>query len=183
MSIKRALVALAACTALGLTALSASPASASISQGYIFGSGTITDDWGDEGPLWAGGKYQTSNAVGLWQYVLWAEGATEKDGTAYDYSDIDCVFGANTTYATKKLQTRWGLKADGIVGSKTFSIADNHLRGSTGKVYYFGKARAVTFVRSSGGAYRFENPEAGVGSNLWETAKYDPFTTCFVPGG
>lgn len=183
MSIRTRFIALAACAAVGLTALSTSPASASVSQGYIFGSGTVIDDWGDEGPLWAGGTSQTSNAVGLWQYVLWAEGATEQNGTAYDYADIDCDFGANTTYATKKLQARWGLGADGQVGSKTFSIADNHLRGSTGKVTYFGQAHAVTFTRSSGGAYRFENPEAGVGSNLWETASYSPFATCFVPGG
>ncbi|MDH6523284.1 hypothetical protein M2163_000211 [Streptomyces sp. SAI-135] len=183
MSIGKGLVALAACAALGLTALSTSPASASISQGVVFGSGTITDDWGDEGPLWAGGTYQLSNAVGLWQYVLWAEGATEQNGTAFDYADIDCDFGANTTYATKKLQTRWGLGADGAVGSQTFSIADNHLRGSTGEVTYFGRAHAVTFVRSSAGSYRFENPEAGLGSNLWETATYRSYATCFVPGG
>ncbi|MGW0560007.1 peptidoglycan-binding domain-containing protein [Streptomyces sp. NPDC003016] len=183
MSIGKNLVALAACAALGVTVLSTSPASANISQGYVFGTGTITDDWGDEGPLWAGGRYQLSNAVGLWQYVLWAEGAIEQNGTVYDYSDIDCDFGDNTAYATKRLQARWGLDADGEVGSNTFSIADNHLRGSTGEVTYFGRARAVTFVRTSGGAYRFENPEAGVGSNWWETAKYDPFATCFVPGG
>ncbi|MBC7269338.1 MAG: peptidoglycan-binding protein [Streptomyces sp.] len=183
MSVRSGLVALAACVVVGATTLSTTPASANISQGYVFGSGTITDDWGDEGPLWSGSQYRISNAVGLWQYVLWAEGAIEQNGTAYDYADIDCDFGPNTTYATRRLQSRWGLDADGAVGGQTFSIADNHLRGDTGRVTYYGRARAVTFIRTTGGAYRFENPEAGVGSNLWETARYDPHATCFVPGG
>ncbi|MCQ4206467.1 peptidoglycan-binding domain-containing protein [Streptomyces longispororuber] len=183
MSVRTSLVALATCVVVGATALGTSPASANVSQGYIAGSGTIIDDWGDEGPLWSGSKYRTSNAAGLWQYVLWAEGATEQNGSAYDYADIDCDFGDNTTYATKKLQSRWGVDPDGAVGSQTFSIADDHLRGSTGRVTYFGKVRAVTFIRTSGGAYRFENPEAGVGSNLWETANYQTYATCFVPGG
>ncbi|WP_399888894.1 peptidoglycan-binding protein [Streptomyces sp. BBFR51] len=183
MSVRTSLVALGACVVVGATALSTSPASANVSQGVVFGSGTITDDWGDEGPLWEGSRYQISNAVGLWQYVLWAEGATEQNGSAYDYADIDCDFGPNTTYATKKLQSRWGLAADGAVGGDTFSIADNHLRGSTGRVSYVGKVRTITFTRASSGSYRFENPEAGVGSNLWETATYGTNATCFVPGG
>ncbi|WP_411099871.1 peptidoglycan-binding domain-containing protein [Streptomyces sp. x-45] len=183
MSVRKSLVTLTAGVAVAAMALSTSPASANVSQGVVFGSGTITDDWGDEGPLWTESKYRVSNAVGLWQYVLWAEGATEQNGTAFDYADIDCDYGPNTTYATKKLQARWGLAADGAVGGDTFSIADNHLRGNTGRVSYTGKVRTVFFIRADSGNYRFENPEAGVGSNLWETATYGTNATCFVPGG
>ncbi|WP_328837360.1 peptidoglycan-binding domain-containing protein [Streptomyces europaeiscabiei] len=55
------------------------------------------------------------------QQILWAEGATESN-TAYDFSDIDGKFGSNTKYATEKLQARWGLGADGRVGSGTEAV-------------------------------------------------------------
>ncbi|MBD0839222.1 peptidoglycan-binding domain-containing protein [Streptomyces sp. TRM68416] len=113
----------------GTLALGASPASAAASDGYLSGSGYTYDDWDDEGTL-SSSSYAKSNATCLWQKILWAEGAIEKDGTKYDTADIDGHFGSNTTHATKNLQKRWGLSADGLVGKKTFTKAGDKLKDS-----------------------------------------------------
>ena len=49
---------------LGVLAVSAAPASASVSQGYITGSGDWRDDWGDEGPISASTR-SYSNVVAM----------------------------------------------------------------------------------------------------------------------
>jgi peptidoglycan hydrolase-like protein with peptidoglycan-binding domain len=116
-----------AALAAGAMAVSVSPASANASAGWVTGSNSPYDDWDDEGTL-SSSSYAKSNATCLWQKILWAEGATEKNGTAYDAADIDGAFGSNTTYTTKKLQARWGLSADGKVGNKTFTAAGNKLK-------------------------------------------------------
>lgn len=151
--------AVAAATALTL-AVSGTPASANVSQGNIAGAGTITDDWGDEGPL-STSHYSKSRAVGLWQWVLWAERVEKRDGTIFGQSDIDCDFGPNTDYATKQLQKRWGLTQDGIVGTKTFGRADNNLFRNTDTasvLYYEGDSGTKRFVRLGSGFYSYEPP-------------------------
>jgi hypothetical protein len=67
--------AVAAGAILGITVLSASPASANVSEGYVAGAGMVTDDWGDEGAL-SQNSHARVFANGLWQWVLYAEGAT-----------------------------------------------------------------------------------------------------------
>lgn len=145
----------------GVLALGASPASAAASNGYISGSALTYDDFDDEGTLSSSSHYK-SNASCFWQYVLYAEGATEKNGTQYDYADIDGVFGSNTTYATKKLQSRWGLSADGLVGKKTFTKAGDKLTDSKLVNYdsqrkyrltYDGSRANFSVYRSSAGNY------------------------------
>lgn len=111
--------------------VSASPASASASWGYVRGVGAeFRNDWAAEGTVSAS-SYARSNVACFWQYILWAEGADElgagSDTGVYDKSDIDGIFGANTTHATKNLQARWGLDDDGLVGPNTFSKADDNL--------------------------------------------------------
>jgi hypothetical protein len=170
----RLAAAVAAAVATGALAVSASPASATSSQGYFTGYGTTwTDDWSNEGTL-SSGSYARSNATCLWQKILWAEGATESNGTAYDYADIDGVFGSNTTYASKRLQTRWGLDDDGRVGPLTLGKADNKLRyssGSTssGRLYlkYDGAAHDFTLRRDDNNRYGF------VQDGAWRLAGYN----------
>ncbi|WP_371662288.1 peptidoglycan-binding protein [Streptomyces sp. NBC_00280] len=174
----RLAAAVASAVATLALAASASPASATAAQGYITGYGTTwTDDWSNEGTL-SSGSYATSNATCLWQKILWAEGATESDGTAYDYSDIDGLFGPNTTYATKRLQARWGLDDDGRAGPLTLGTADNKLRYSSGSassgtlfLTYNGTSHDFTLRRDDNNRYGF------VQDSSWRLAGYD-YRTC-----
>ncbi|MCM0675076.1 peptidoglycan-binding protein [Micromonospora phytophila] len=125
----------------------------SVSQGYIAGSSTVTDDFGDEGTLRRGNSYAYTTAVALWQSILYAEGYISESG-------IDCSFGSGTEAATKKFQTRYGLGADGVVGTNTWSRADNRLSLVPGDstqdlVYYTAlDGTQVPFLRDkSGGIY------------------------------
>lgn len=147
---------------------SALPASASAERNIIDGFGTTySDDWGNEGVL-SSSAYRQSNATCLWQKVLWAEGATEQDGTAFDYADIDGDFGPNTTYATKAIQVRWNLAdsisdADGKVGPNTFGKADQRLHAKSGStapgqklvLNYIGVSHSFELERSAAGQYLF----------------------------
>ncbi|WP_151476922.1 peptidoglycan-binding domain-containing protein [Streptomyces albicerus] len=173
----RLATAVAAAVATAALAVSASPASATSAQGYFTGYGAWTDDWSNEGTL-STGSYANSNATCLWQEILWAEGATESNGTAYDEADIDGIFGPNTEYASKKLQTRWGLDNDGRVGPLTLGTADNKLRyisGSTeaGTLYlrYDGAAHDFTLRRDDSNRYWF------VKDGAWRVAAYN-YRTC-----
>ncbi|MGW6054309.1 peptidoglycan-binding domain-containing protein [Streptomyces sp. NPDC055189] len=119
---RTATAAMGALAAATLT-ISATPASAAASDGYIRGAGSIYDDLGDEGTL-STSSYARSNLACFWQNVLYAEGATEANGTVIDRSDIDGAFGGNTKFATRTLQKRWGLTTDGMVGNNTFGKLD-----------------------------------------------------------
>ncbi|CAM5695711.1 peptidoglycan-binding domain-containing protein [Streptomyces aurantiogriseus] len=154
-----------AALAAGALAISASPASAAASDGYVRGAGTYTDDFGDEGLL-STSSYNSSNVTCLWQQILWAEGANESDGTDFDLSDADGLFGSNTQHATKRLQVSWGLAdsfndADGKVGTNTFGYADSKLRyvsGSTAsgeylRVRYDGALHDLDLLRTADDGY------------------------------
>ncbi|GGX19151.1 hypothetical protein GCM10010297_45790 [Streptomyces malachitofuscus] len=148
----------------GALAISASPASADIDSGSVSGGGDFTNDWGDEGEI-SQSRYADSNATCLWQQILWAEGAEESNGTPYDASDIDGMFGPNTVHATKDLQERWPLKyVDGKVGNETWGYADSNLSfydyayeyAFGGKILrYSGDARTFYLVRAANGSYVF----------------------------
>ncbi|MFE1437982.1 peptidoglycan-binding protein [Streptomyces sp. NPDC058739] len=172
-----------AALAAGALALGASPASAAASDGYVSGSGTFYDDFGDEGNL-STSSHSTSNATCFWQIILYAEGVKESDGTLYDKSDIDGEFGPNTKYATKQLQRAWGLTQDGIVGKKTFGAADEKWNASTGageleyrayssnastryKLRYHGSRYYFDIYRAANGKYRFFH------NNKWMYASYN----------
>ncbi|HEY9328829.1 MAG TPA: peptidoglycan-binding domain-containing protein [Streptomyces sp.] len=170
-------VTLAATAALAAVALGISPASASVSQGSIQGSGSVTDDWGDEGPL-SMTSHPKAYANGLWQWVLYAEGVSESNDTAYDKSDIDCVFGSNTAYATKRLQARWGLTADGSAGPNTLGRADNKLTLSGSYVTYHGAAHDVRFIRNVD-SHMYVFPSGSTSG--WTAAAYGAYAPCASP--
>ena len=177
----RARTAIAAATlAIGAGLALAPAAQANTTQGYIAGGGSVTDDWGDEGLL-SSSSHANSNATAVWQWVLWAEGAKESNGTRYDQSDIDCQFGPNTTYATKNLQSTWGLIVDGKVGTQTFGNFDAFMDlGSDGQTvtyygaYFDGHAHKFTLKRISG-KYYVQDPGSGKG---WKGAYYNSKTAC-----
>ncbi|GAB3933680.1 hypothetical protein GCM10029976_041520 [Kribbella albertanoniae] len=167
--------------AVGALALSASPASAAQSDNFVRGYDTYVGDWGDEGPMAFGfQEHNESNAVCLWQKILWAEGAQEKDGTKFDAADVDGEFGANTDHATRNLQARWKLTVDGEVGGGTFGRADNELkktggseaRGQKLEMTYYGDHGSFSVVRNTEGKYSFRD-----GDNVWRIAGYD-YRTC-----
>ncbi|MCQ4205914.1 peptidoglycan-binding domain-containing protein [Streptomyces longispororuber] len=164
-----------AALAAGALAISAPAASASAAGGFISGGGSVYDDFGDEGTISTTSAYRNSNVACLWQQILWAEGVKESNGTAFDKSDADGRFGANSAYATKQLQKRWGLTADGVVGKGTFGKVDTkrqqiggewtgrllHVGTDTSdpdeyyKLRYYGKSETLTFYRDDTGRYRF----------------------------
>lgn len=132
---------------------SAAPAQANPAEGYISGApGLLTNDWANEGEItrWS---HAYSNAAGMWQAILWADGAIEQNGTTFDESDIDCEFGPNTEYATRNWQSRHQVGVDGRVGPQTFGRADNkltygpHIDADTYYVYYLGSHHVLRFIR------------------------------------
>ncbi|MEW2431234.1 peptidoglycan-binding domain-containing protein [Micromonospora sp. NPDC047644] len=114
---------------VGAIAVPAAPASASVSQGYVAGSGTWTDDWNDEGPISASTR-SYNNVVAMWQLILWADGYLARSG-------VDCRFGPVTTAATKKWQTARGLVGDGVVGPRTLARAATRLAGYEGEGWFY----------------------------------------------
>lgn len=128
---------------------------ASVSEGFVAGSGVVTDDFGDEGPV-DSNSHPHSLAVGMWQAILFADGAVEQNGTAFDASDIDCEFGPNTTAATQNWQRTEGISpADGSAGPQTLGHADDFLfiESSTSTqsvVRYFGLVHDLLFIRKEG---------------------------------
>ncbi|QLQ39942.1 peptidoglycan-binding domain-containing protein [Micromonospora robiginosa] len=158
MHSRKKLLAAALTTTVGIIGFAA-PAHANTSQGFVAGSGAVTDDFGDEGTV-SKSSHTRSGATGLWQYILWADGAKESDGSTFDASDIDCDFGPNTEYATKDWQRRYGLGADGVVGTGTFGRADNKLAqvGDLGE----GQIR----VRYNGSVHTFDMIRNGYNSGL-----------------
>ncbi|MFI1565386.1 peptidoglycan-binding protein [Streptomyces sp. NPDC020490] len=175
MALRTKAVSLAVVAAVGgALALTASPASASIAQGYVSGAGDTMNDWGDEGTLSAS-SHSHSNATALVQQILWAEGVKEQNGTAFDWSDIDGKYGPNTTYAVKQLQKMLNsvlgarLTVDGKAGPKTLGAADFFLADNgNGTVTYIGDKHSVTFKRG-GGKYSLKvNNSRG-----WKVASYN----------
>ncbi|GAA3599715.1 hypothetical protein GCM10022223_14010 [Kineosporia mesophila] len=125
-----------------------SPAQASVAQGYVAGAGVLTDDWGDEGTISATTRNH-SNAVFLWQAVLFA------DGYLTSTSQLDCWFGDTTKAATKRWQDDHNLAdVDGIVGPATFGKADDKLFWSGTEIRYNGSVTDIyNLSRDSSGYY------------------------------
>jgi hypothetical protein len=119
--VRRKLTA-AALVILSVTGVLASgvTAQASVSNGYISGSGSLLDDLGDEGDIYQG---NISGATAVWQAILWADGYLD---TAYATS-VDCHFGSATKAATQEWQGDHSVDDDGIVGPKTFAAAGKYL--------------------------------------------------------
>ncbi|ALC18999.1 peptidoglycan-binding protein [Streptomyces pristinaespiralis] len=172
--------ALIAACATGAMALSSSPASAKVSDGYIRGYDMVEGDWSDEGVISAG-EYSSSTATCMWQRILRAHGAPKPSGLLFSESDIDGHFGPNTTHATKWLQWKFGLvdspsKADGRVGPNTFRAAQKYLvrtggittPGSTVYFRYEGWRYGTNMSRNGQGIYVFQD-----GTDHARQANYD----------
>jgi hypothetical protein len=174
---------LVACAAIAVT-MTGAPANASVAQGLVAGSGVITDDWGDEGPM-SRTRHAYSGATGMWQRVLYADGAIERDGTTFDQNDMDCDFGPNTEAATRNWQARHSLSADGIVGPITLSTADNKLSiDGNSTVYYHGSAHTVQLgsrLAFPGTGWYFIHVPWGQGADF--EAGYGPPDYTPAPGG
>lgn len=165
----------------GTLALSSTPASAKASDGWVRGYGAWSDDWADEGTLsGSSAGHGISNATCLWQKILWAEGVHKGGGKKFALSDVNGKFGSATKAATKNLQYRYDLGADGIVGPATFGRVDVNLSYSSGstasgkKLYltYLGAAHNFSIVRNADGKYTFKD-RAG----KWRQAGYN-YRTC-----
>ncbi|HEX8109928.1 MAG TPA: hypothetical protein VF516_19490 [Kofleriaceae bacterium] len=129
---------------------------ASVSEGFVAGAGVVTDDFGDEGPVDMS-SHPDSLATGMWQAILWADGAIEQNDTPFDTSDIDCQFGLNTAAATRNWQSAHGASVDGSAGPMTLGHADDRLsiciNGSTSTqsvVRYSGSVHSLFFIRKEG---------------------------------
>ena len=159
-------------------ALSTTPASASGNYSgldYIYGAGTYTDDWGDEG-VTDTTHNTSSNATCMWQQILWA------DGYLTSTAEIDGIFGSRTATATANWQRHFmgAASADGSAGKNTWGNADNRLSYMSGSeasgqflvVAYNGRYRSFTLARDEDGKYRF-----GDGTGDWWFAGYN-YRTC-----
>jgi hypothetical protein len=130
---------------------------ASVADGFVAGTGVVTDDFGDEGPVDVD-SHPSSLAAGMWQAILYADGAHKADGTTFAASDIDCDFGPNTKAATENWQGTHGFKGaavDGSAGPETLGRADdrlsNQIPGSTQSVIrYSGSVHPLLFIRKEG---------------------------------
>ncbi|WP_348650234.1 peptidoglycan-binding domain-containing protein [Verrucosispora sp. WMMD573] len=162
MALKSLLTAATLATVLVGGALACAPAaSASVSQGYISGSGTVTDDWGDEGPL-SMNSHRYSRATAAWQLFLKNEG--------FYTGSVDCDFGPATRSATIAFQQRYGLTVDGIAGPQTLGRADNFFVLSGEYVYVSGLR---LFRRSGGVYYVYDTP-----NDAWRSTSYTSAAYC-----
>ena len=120
---------------------------------YIWGSGTLTEDWDDEGVVNVS-THRVSNVTCLWQLILTADGYLE-------LSDVDGVFGDRTHAATVRWQRDRGLTADGSAGRQTWAKAGDRLRDTGAEAdgwrygYYAGTEASKTVRRSGAGNYQF----------------------------
>ncbi|NEA61026.1 peptidoglycan-binding domain-containing protein [Streptomyces sp. SID12488] len=109
--------------------------------------------------------------------ILWADGAIESDGTAFDSADIDGVFGSNTKAATADWQSAFGGSGDGtgVAGDDTFRAAGKGLedQDGNGAVDHFDGSRyTVNITRDSSGRYNFYDGDGNA-----RLAGYD-YRTC-----
>ncbi|KPI04339.1 hypothetical protein OK074_4656 [Actinobacteria bacterium OK074] len=141
---------LAAGAALG-TFAAAGTAQASPDFGCIEGKGVTTNDWGNESL----DNGSTSNAVRLWQYVLYADNAkyVDEDGDLQPFTlkQVKGTYNKVTRSATKFWQQKHGVDpANGRAEEDSFSTADDSLdpeNTGTREVVYDGSKRDVTFKR------------------------------------
>jgi hypothetical protein len=143
------MLAAAAAGLLVVTFAWASPASASSSQGYVIGSGSVLDDFNDEGNL-STSSHAHSGATLLWQWILYADAVVLGPG------DLDCQFGTKTKQATQAWQREHNLPDDGVVGPATFAAAGKHLTiNSNYSVTYHGLIYTAGWFRDpSNGRYQ-----------------------------
>ncbi|HEU5469257.1 MAG TPA: peptidoglycan-binding domain-containing protein [Actinophytocola sp.] len=142
-----AAAALIALTTAATVVILPTPASANPSQGYVLGVGAWEDDWTDEGPI-SSSTFSHNNVVAMWQQILWADGNLP-------WSGIDCIFGPQTSAATRSWKSARGLPNDGIAGNGAFTTASESLVPLGGNAYrYTGSSgNSVNFRRGGDGIW------------------------------
>lgn len=68
-------------------------------------------------------RYPGSNLVKFWQVIVWSDVSTGNSCPAF----VDGQFGSNTSTRTKSWQSTFKIKADGGVGTQTWTTAQTHL--------------------------------------------------------
>ena len=149
---KTALVA--AILALGMATATPATADGSYSgRPYIWGEGTLTGDWDDEGVVNVS-THRVSNVTCLWQMILSADGYLS-------LSEVDGIFGDRTHAATVRWQRDRGLTPDGSAGRESWAKAGDRLHDTGAEAdgwrygYYAGTESSKTVRRSSAGNYQF----------------------------
>jgi peptidoglycan hydrolase-like protein with peptidoglycan-binding domain len=172
--IRNALVATGLTVAsLGVAVTTAAPAVADGSytgRSTVWGSGTFSGDWDDEGVNNVSVN-RVSNATCLWQMVLHADGYL-------DISDLDGIFGDRTHAATVRWQQARGLTGDGSAGRLSWAKAGDRLVDTgddtsgyrTG--YYRGTRLTPSLGRTPAGVHQFWDTDGGV----YRTASYNTRT-------
>jgi len=163
---KVAAPAVGAALAVGLSVTIATPAAASGSysgRAYVYGSGTVSDDFDDEGVVNVT-THRNSNVACLWQTILWANGYLPSSG-------IDGIFGDQSDAATRNFQRDRGLVADGSAGRNSWTKAGDRISqqdnqngwlyvvfdGVTGARSAY-SSHDFVLQRSPDGNYRFYGP-------------------------
>jgi len=126
----------------------------SASSRYVDGAGYAYDDLNDEADLCNGCSYSSSNYVGLWQWMLWA------DDRLADWQ-TDCVFGSTTANATASWKTWQGLPNDGYFGSEARKRAGSMIDGAGTYVSFLGVNRTLSIYRGASNHYFFKGAEVG----------------------
>jgi hypothetical protein len=131
------------------------------------GSGSYTNDWSTDGANRTIQSGNQGNDVGVWQGILYADSPTD-GGNSPDYSGcwVDGRFGQQTTLYTMNWQSgmRWRdyyLEVDGVVGPKTWGLADDYLVAKNGIVLYKGAVHSLTLKRKSTAPYDYTWAWAG----------------------
>ncbi len=126
----------------------------SASSHYVDGAGNVNDDLNDEADLCSWCSYSSSNYVGFWQWILWA------DNRLADWQ-TDCVFGSTTSNATASWKTWQGLPNDGYVGYDTRRRAGAMIDGAGTYVTFLGINKTLSITRGASNRYSFKGAEVG----------------------
>jgi hypothetical protein len=112
--LRRAGLVMVTALTLGVTVALPSPALAHQSTAWTWGGNLHT--------ICRTCTVRHGNVVMLWQMFLWSEDLSIQDSCSV-WADGD--FGPKTEAATRRWQSKNGLVADGVVGSKTWTEAQN----------------------------------------------------------
>lgn len=119
------------------------------------GSGTPADDWRDA-PRLEASHTRSSDLVGLWQAILWADGYLPR-------TRVTCVYDAPTVTATRVWQSNHHVDADGIVGAATYGAAGRRLVTAPPWTVYHGDRFQLPLRRDSDGVYE-----------VWDAGRFRP---------
>lgn len=92
------------------------------------------------------GHTPSSDLVGLWQGILWADGYLPR-------TSVTCSYDATTVAATRVWQSNHRLSADGVVGPATYGTASRRLAVVPPWTVYHGDRFDLPLRRNRDGVY------------------------------